>query len=332
MALVAVVAAILGVAAPQDLRAAPGVEVRWSGDACATDGLEPALARWRGDAIVSEGVVVDIRVATRPDGALVASIDAVTPWGTSHREAVASRCESIVGAIALLVAITLDPVAIVETIALPEPDAAPPVGPPPTATTEPPPESPPAVVARPSEPEPPPPFDRPAPRLRAALRIDGLVGAGQVPAPSGGVGIALGVEARVWSIAATAAWWPRRDTTPRATGQYAEIQLVTAGVQGCAGLRRGTLVAAACGGLEAGAMLGRGREVLAPARRAIPHVAITLGPELRWQPTARFGLVIGVEGVLVVHRPRFAVEGLGDLYVAPLAAVRSRIGLQLRLP
>lgn len=324
-----VVAVLVVVAAPRRLRAAPGVEVRWGGDgACATEGLAPAIARWRPDAAAREDVVVDVRVVTRGDGALVASIDTVTPWGTSHREAVASRCESIVGAIALLVAIALDPVAVVEANVLPEP--APPSPPPPVA-----PSVPRAAVAQPIEPEPPrttTPIDRATRRRRAALRLDGLVGAGQVPAPSGGVGIALGVEARVWSIAATAAWWPRRDTTPRATGQYAEIQLVTAGVQGCAGLRRGALVAAACGGLEAGAMLGRGREVLAPARRAIPHVAVTLGPELRWQPTARFGVVIGVEGALVVHRPRFAVEGLGDLYVAPVAAVRSRIGLQLRLP
>lgn len=245
---------------------------------------------------------------------------------------VASRCESIAGAIGLLVAIAVDPVQVAQTIVLPETTRDAPLPPPPEPPIATEPRD--AAIVSPVAVQDvvPPPPPRVSSRPRAALRIDGLVGVGQVPAPSGGVGLSIGVEAHVWSVAATTTWWPKRDSTPRPTGQYAEIQLVTAGLVGCAGLRRAPIVAAACGGVEAGAMLGRGRDVLAAARRTIPYAAITLGPELRWQPTRRFGVVIGVEAALVVHRPRFAVAGLGDLYVAPLAAVRSRIGVQVRLP
>lgn len=305
--------------------ASPRVDARWTGVTPCGDGLEAAIAGWIANANDAE-IAVEVDVTAADAGALVAEIGLTTAWGTSRRSVRAGSCAALERTVGLLVAIALDPMEVAATPQVAETIA---ISPDPPAPIEPP------ILPPPRIDELEPPVATPVPRprrLRATMRLDGLVGVGQVPAPSGGIAGALGLAATRWSLVATAAWWPRRTTTANAQGERAEIGLVTAGLTGCYAMERRAIAIAGCGIAEGGAMIGRGRDVAMARRRAIAYAALGLGPELRWQATPRLGLVVAVEGLALVHRPRFSIEGRGDLYVAPFAAVRSRIGIQLRLP
>ncbi len=315
-------------------RADPLVQSTWTGAVYCGDGFNDAITEWIEASEIPENLVVEVDVDYGEDGLLEATVVLENEWGTTRRVLHAAGCQTLERSVGLLVAIASSAVAVATT-----PAVARALAPPPTAAP---------VIALPM-PAPPPmptvlPVEEPrvvapvrrAPRFRGRrrglLRVDALAGVGQVPRPSGGIGGALGLATSKWSVTATVQFWPKRSTLSNSHGERADIALVTAGAAGCYGVVRRSIAFAGCGLVEAGAMLGRGRNVAMARRRSLAYAALGIGPELRWQATPRLGLVVAVEGLALVHRPRFAVEGRGDLYVAPIAAVRSRIGIELRLP
>jgi hypothetical protein len=194
---------------------------------------------------------------------------------------------------------------------------------------------PPVAPALPADPlDPPAPAPAPPDRPRASLRLAGVFDQGSLPGPTGGLALALGVMRRAFRVELGFAGYVPRDARPdpqRPPG--ARMSLWTASIRACgvAGLRP-RLELAACGGLEAGALLGAAFGTGAARTRAQPWLAAVVGPELA-VPVARWvAVTLGVDAVVALVRPLFVLDGVGPVFRAHPAAFRAVLGVQLRIP
>jgi hypothetical protein len=337
MVLGAIVLAVLADPGPRD--ELPTIEWNAPASCPPASALANALRAWL-RAPIEDPVRVRADVVAK-DGRFVAELAVETAWGASRRHIEADECTSIADTTVLITAIAADPLAITAHEPIPAVLAPPPaidtVAPPPVLPPAPAHDTdtddrmdddvPPGVVVEPTIRG---PDRRPPPR--GIVRIEGAFGLGVVPAPSGGVGGALGVQWRHLEIGLAAMWWPRRATAPTATGASARVGLVTIGVYACGFLGVRAWAVGLCGAVDPGAMTGRGRDTGSPQSKTVPWVGLALGPRLRWSPHPRIGLVAGLEGLAVAHRARFVIENEGEVYRSGIAGFRARLGVEVRWP
>jgi hypothetical protein len=236
-------------------------------------------------------------------------------------------------------------------IVVPEPP--PPVEPPsevviPAAPPEPPPVVTPSIA--PAEPtavapsiapaeSPPPAPDEPAKvpqkaamRPWAAIRVDGGVGLGPLPRVGGllGLTVALGLGRYARIELAASRWLSTALRLPAAPAAGADFTLTTGGARGCGVPGRGRIEVPLCLGIELGGL--RGRPVaLADGRSAVSlWAAATLGAALVVVPVRRIALWLAVDGHLALARPRFLVDGAGEVWRPRLAGVRATLAIELR--
>jgi hypothetical protein len=318
--------------------------VAWDeGSACVDEAaFADALARRLG--VASEGrewVAVDANVAVAEiEDGVHARVELRTAHGETQREMQAKTCTELVEALALLVAMHVDPLfdplaPTPEPIPEEEPEEAPAALPEPEPEPEGPPEPQidPAPKTAPEIEPAPRPVKRALERPRGLARLDVGVAAGSLPRLGPTVGVAVGVS-----------WLPLRAeiraryvAPQRAEGRDgagALLQLWTVGPRICGEPSVGSLRFPLCAGLDAGAMHGAGRGVSDRRSLARPIVVLPASVGLAVDVSRVVALTAEAEAGGTVMRPEFAAESVPDIviYTTPPWTVRAALGVEVRFP
>lgn len=174
-------------------------------------------------------------------------------------------------------------------------------------------------------------------RLRGALRLAGVADLGSGPLGTGGLSVTGALLGARWRAELSGLWLAPRTARPDPTVDLgARISLFAAALRGCLTPKLGRTEVLACGGLEAGAVRGRGAGAqlgAAAAADTLPWLAVSVGPGLAYAPVPRLALTLQVDLVVPLLRPRFAVregDGYRDLFRGGAAAGRVALGLEVR--
>lgn len=168
--------------------------------------------------------------------------------------------------------------------------------------------------------------------LEGGLRLGAGLGGSLLPAAGAGLSLApfLGVS-RLHVRAVVQYWAPQTVTFDPRRDAAGELQLVSGGVRVCPQLGWDRVRIPLCGGVDAGAMLGRGtgRDLAPPRSARGPWVGAVLEPGVTVGVTSRVSLWLALEGVVSLYRPRFAVEGVSQAWTAGAGALRGLFGVQV---
>ncbi|MFV8755449.1 hypothetical protein ACNOYE_33285 [Nannocystaceae bacterium ST9] len=332
----------------------PSLALAWSAsEACPTreglldrlraQGVGAALGEWIPAAHDQAGLAVTIAIEPEREG-WRAELELVDADGRAQRSFSADDCDALADAVALIVAVTLDPVAV--TLAhearRSEPSREPASDEP--APVEPAPVEPASAEDRPllgplAEPGEPSigidvndeddRFDWPA-DVRVGLSLAGGGSYGPTRTGYGSLGGRLALFGRAWRVELGGRWaTPRRIAIAGAAGSF-DAWMVEA--RGCWVARPGPIELPLCPGIELGLVRGRGRSPTPdPSSSRFFWIAPTLGLGLTWAPIER--LAIGPELALVVPltRGRF-VAGTAEIDRLAAVGVRALLNLELRLP
>lgn len=290
------------------------------------------LGTWQRDG--ASRVVVRGRVDGR-EAPFAVTLSVTTPWGDTAREFEVQSCRDAAPAIAVIVAIALDPGA---TTSVPEPPPPQPPEPPAlgeVGSTEP------ALAtqavgggtdATPPELVPPTVRARGAPRSdasparearpRGLLQVSGGLSVAGPPGLGGFGSLFGGVQVRRLSFEVGGTYSsPRLSAPVAATEVRGRIQLVRGGPRVCFAPAVRRLEIPLCAGGEVGALVGRGVGVDVRATSARLWVDVVGTAGVRWWFGPRVAAVGHGRLIGVVFRPSFDVENLGVVYtVAPIAA------------
>ncbi len=234
----------------------------------------------------------------------------------------ADDCTVLAEAVAVVVAVALDPVAVATSEArddgphVPEPVAE--AAPSSTAAID---RAP--VVASTTR----------APHRRSwwfGMRVAGGYGIGTAPGGTGLVGLALFAQTGRARIEVEGRWYGPREIVDDGAG--ARTQLGTAAALGCVELGRAVVTAPVCLGFEAGALRARGVEVLDPQTVNFPWAAPVARAALAARVHARVRMWLALEGAVLVVRPQLqqGFEAPQVLWQAPPVAARVMLGVEVR--
>lgn len=321
------------------LLAAPAAAVLASEEAPAESPAIAAAVQWEAPAECPDDAAVESRIGVlvgeppvptpatarvekrgdRYDVELVTWIDG----GSQRRELSATSCDALADAVAVVIAVALDPVETV--VRVPEPTR--------TATQTAPSEegtrgtadaTRTAKVRGPRKP------------LRFGLGV--AAGYGSGVARNGSAITQLGFELgrRGWAVQLDARLWLPRTVTSEDPRGAARVLLGTFGVLGCGRAvlgRRGRVELPACAGLELGGLRAQGRSPLRIAGpQSYPWVAPRVKVGLRVELGRGVGLAAGAEGAVPVARALVNVGGVdpGTLWSTRAVSIRVMLGLDLR--
>ena len=251
-----------------------------------------------------------------------ASITLRSDRGTTTRSFAADSCEALADAVALVVAVGLDPLAVSTVVR----EVAPTIVAPPRV-------DPIASIEEPVGPrvEAPPPR-RPAPRRRPSLGLRGFAHGtatlGILPDVGGlaGGGIALTLDRARLELAGHHEVG-RLFTHPDAPESGALIGASAARLAACWTPSAARFIFPLCAGAEIGAMAARGRGISnpGPAVRALWAAAV---PHVRalWFPVRVFGFGLVLEMPIALTRPEFVIDDVAGPIV-DLGRIGARVGL-----
>lgn len=355
--LAALIVAVLAQAPPE-----PGLGLRWEAPpGCPTgEEVRARVARLVGEEAVLKTRLVARGVVRADAGAWALDLELAGETGGGRRALRSGRCEGLLGAAALVIAIAVDPQAALAGGPAEGPAGV--VPPPPRAAAE---DLPTAVPveetgsegqvepapAPASGPAPGPVFvdgqeDRAkeagqeapaaaparAPGVRVGVRLAGGVGfARLLPGPSGAASLAISARGRGWRAELGGLYLP-----PVAGGSAAIGGVFQAGaveLRGCPALTRGRIELPLCAGLQLGAMQGSGRGTGFESTRVARALwlAGTLGAALAWRPRERVGLWLQVDAVVVLIRPRFETAAGRVVHEASRFGGQALAGIELRV-
>lgn len=250
------------------------------------------------------------------------SIRVQTPSGTRTRELEADTCDDLAAYTAVLVAIAIDPGATGSLATPPTSDAEP------TRAGSPEPEA----VSPPARPPDPAPTRS---RFRPAGSVLAYVGPsiGTLSSTTAVVGLGGALRWRALRIDLGVAHRLVR-ATDRApsTSASADLWSTFGHVDACGVPHVPRVEFPLCGGMEAGAISGRGRDVTEPAAGGAAWLAFRLGAGLLASPWRRVAL--GVRGTLQIPlvRARFGIDGVGELHrVGPVGGDVTAV-VEVRFP
>jgi len=244
--------------------------------------------------------------------------------GESQRAVEGENCAEVASALALMVAIAVDPTVSMRPLAPPPAPPAPP----------------PAVVPVPRVT---PPSSRApiAPRAKrrawtAALAAQGVLATGAAPGAFWGAGIAT-----TWTAPLDRDPSLRMDLAylagagePTAGAGRAHFSRTTAGLEGCAmRLRLGPASVFPCARVEVGALRAEGEDIARATREVRPWVAVGPSVRARWTfwPRAGAFVELGAAAMVPVTRDRFFFEPDATIYrAAPVGMeLQSSLGTEL---
>lgn len=225
-------------------------------------------------------------------------------------------CEVLVDALALVVAITIDPDLLLSPGVVPEPE---PVAP------DVPDEAAPLAL---------PPASPTGPLLGGLIRLGGGAVVALLPDVAPTLELATGITIDDWVRVEVSV----RGALPqviraRPDGDIgAEVGLLWGAVGLCLAPRPvAELAVGGCVALEAGAALGVGRGITEPALAPAPLWAVEGSARLEWWTGPILGFVLSIGVVVPMVRPIFTIDGLGRVYQPGPVDGTLRLGLELHL-
>lgn len=303
----------------------PPIDLQWTAPAsCPTDPEVEARVR---DLVGPEtGLAGDATANVVASGdRFAASITLRSDRGTSTRSFAADSCDALADAVALVIAVGLDPLAVSTVVR----DVAPTIAPP--SPLEP-------VTTSIDEPEPTPPRVEPPPRTpqrrRPAIGLRGFAhGTATLGIFTGvgglaGGGLALTLDRARLELAGHHEVG-RRFTHPSDADSGALIGASAGRLAACWTPSAARFIFPLCAGAEVGAITARGRGISrrGPAVRsvwasAVPHVRAL------WFPVRVFGFGLVLEMPIALTRPVFVIEDV-EGPIVDLGRIGARVGLVL---
>lgn len=308
-------------AAPAD----PAIELRWEAPPDCPDRskIDADLARFlaHGSRADDGPVVIDAKVRRTGDK-LELALSVHSSAGAIDKTMRADDCKVLASAVALVVAVLLDPAAVVETVERER--VAPP--PPPVVV------APPAPAPAPVEPAPPPPKERRKLSIQGVARP--FVAGSYGPLPHFGVAVGglLGVRIGPGRIEVHAIWEAPQTAHASGVDAGARLDLWAVGPRGCYAPRWRTLEVPVCAGAEIGSMRGDGIGLSVSRRARATWAAVTGGAALLWVPLRWIAVGGGVDGVVALTRPSFVIDDVGTVHRPRPAGVRIHAGIEVRFP
>lgn len=312
------VASMMGLASPPDADV-----IQWTAPAVCPDdaALEARIATYVDVAAASAPTQATVRQTTEHfEVELVSTIDGEV----QQRTLTAPTCETLAEAVAVVVALTIDP----EGKAPPPDDE---VVPPEVAAA--------AIVVRTpmttmttrGEREEPPVAPLPGRRpFEIGLRLGGGYGSAVAPVGSGIVGLALSLGRRPWSVEVEGRLWiPRNFDEP--DGRYgASVTLGTGAVVGCLRPPTRAVEIPLCFGIEAGSQRAKARGLEDETARNYPWVAPLLRAGLRLRFADTVGLLLLAEGAVPLVKAGIDVGGEPQLWATKAFSFRALAGFDIR--
>lgn len=256
-------------------------------------------------------------------------------YGSSERSFAAATCDELANAVALVAAVSLDPVVVTRELAEAPPVAAsdqrPEPDPEPEAKLEEEAELDPLVASL-HEPEPEPDDEieaAPARNFEIGLRVFGGGGYGPTTTAYGALGAGAALFGRLWRWSIDGGGWlPRTIRGERAAGRFSGWWL---GTRACVVPSRGKLELPLCAGVE----LGQARALgLAPARNvraaSYPWVAASISGGVTWVILEQVAVIVDAAALVPFVSGEFRVEDQSLQQLVPVG-VRAMIGVELRL-
>lgn len=258
---------------------------------------------------------------TRADGgSWQLDFEVASSSGDSHKQIEARKCSTLADAVALDVALALEPLAVAEQVR--EEVIEPSTEQAQTTAQTPAPNGDQSVATAPAL----PPEPR---RVAATLHAAGGVGLGTLPGVAGFVRLGPGIRGRAWRVSLLGTYGMPSEVFYAAPEDEVggRFSLGTAGARACLEPTVGAVRLAACFGAQGGAMRGRGVGVASSQVEHRAYAAVVAGSGLRW--VARRGLALGVDAqaVVPVVRPAFRVGDRPRLYVVPPAGFLALLAL-----
>ncbi|MEM6991809.1 MAG: hypothetical protein AAF721_14980 [Myxococcota bacterium] len=273
-----------------------------------------------------------------------ATLQITTATGHSSRELAAANCNELVDAVAVVVAMAVDPLlALPDTSdpAAPEPEPEPAPEPEPEPIPEPEPEPEPdpepepepvRPVPLPAEPAPPPKPSRPRRQgTRFVASASGGAAGGLLPGASGLLEGVAGVQWRSLRVAAAGHYQFRRTRGVDNRGSVA-IAAWGLGAHACFVPTLGRIELAGCGVFEAGQAIGTGQDLPTTASASRPWIGLGARAALDVRITRWLYIELAVQGLAHPLIPTFNVAGVGEVHTARAVGGRAIGGLQLRFP
>jgi len=263
---------------------------------------------------------IEARARVRQDGERwVLSLETRRGDAVGTRELAGESCTALGEAMIVILVLMIDPALIAE--------APPRLEPEPVAVVTPPRQAP--VVV--SQPAPPPPPPSPGCRWgRPALALSALGDLGALPAPAAGGELGFGLRrCALGASAAFRALYPRTGEAELDAGAGGDLWLAAGALALGVARDLGPLELGARGGVEVGAMSGRGVGINHPDSGRALWLAASAGAVLRLQLAAQLAALMGLDLVVPLRRPRFVIDDLGSVHRA--AAVTGRLALGLEL-
>jgi hypothetical protein len=226
---------------------------------------------------------------------------------------VAKRCQALGDAMALKIALAIDPFAPMST---PPPPPPPPTA---TATDVPAPTSSPAKIAR----------ERRA--VHWGLRLAGGIGVGPLPGATPNVGLygSLQLSRFRFELGGEAHWGgvARYDALPTVG---ADTSAFIGGARACFAPYSSAWGAAhVCAGLDGGVLHAQGFGLDTSTSATKPWGGSFIGSAVQLRLTARLSVWLEADGLLTVLKPEFYVRNLSTLYSPPTASMRAATGFEI---
>lgn len=247
----------------------------------------------------------------------------------------ADDCETLARAAALVVAVSLDPVATASAVAaeqqhgptpelalgVPEPEPAPA----PARSRRPPPL---ASADQPARPEP-----RPAaPTTTHSIGMSGGIGQTIVPSLTGAVRLGHALDRGAFRLQTNLTYAPPRIVTypdePSVGGRFQSAGL---GVRACFAPASTRVTVPLCAGLEGGPVIGRGVGIEQARRPVDAWVGGLASAAVVVRLHARVAVTVTAELIASLRRPAFHVGSRETLFRSPLVGLRGLAGLELRV-
>jgi hypothetical protein len=291
------------------------IEIQWEAPAACPDAaavrasIERLLGKKLSEVEVT-ALVASGRVEPGDAGKWQLQAELVVGERIEKETLVANQCGALSDAMALKVALAIDPVAVVEAV---RPPAAEPLTPSPQP------------AAQPLQPT--PRFVREP--LRVGARLLGQVGGGPLPGANPGVGAFVSVDwqrARI-ELGGNAFWGgvARYDELPEVG---ADLQLFTGALRGCFTPGGGHWRFPICAGPELGVMRGSGFGVETSEVTSGLWGGVVAGLAAEWRMARRLSLWVELGAVLTLLKPEFHMQNLPTLYRPDSAGARFATGLE----
>lgn len=336
---ISIVAAAL---APAPIPAPPAadLDVRWQAPpGCGSANEVQSTAREFASADIPPPMLERVHVEASVEsggGSTVVDIRVTTPLGVMEREVEADSCAAAVDAAAVVIAVALDPLTVVQTIrATPRgpPDPVPPPsmepGPRPDSQPEPTPTRSADPPARPAEPR------ARTPRAPGgAIRVAGLVDRGSLNGTTGGPRLTSALTLGRARVEIGGTYLAAREVRPfdEPGDPGVRIQLGEVSAQGCFVPTVSRVEFPTCAGFALGAMRGDGVDLARPSTNYDLWAAATVSAGVGWSASPHFGLWLQAEGLATLYRPAFVIDDLGTAFRAGPAAIRAMLGPEVRFP